>query len=129
MSGNQVSLTQKTISTYTDTDNWTNLYESGALNFPNYDGEVFVAAHAYCADKDKNKWDDLILSFTFLKDGQNGNLIRASKKDIVGYDVDDRGLINAYICTGDFYNDGYENEIAALIFTKNLVIQRVFHCK
>ncbi len=128
VSGNQVSLTQKTISTNTDTTGWVNVYGSGTLTFPNYDGEVFVATHSD-GKPELKQGNGINLNFTFLKYDQDGNLTLDFEKDIVGYDVDDRGLINAYICTGDFDNDGYENEIAALIFLKNNVIQRVFHCK
>lgn len=106
-------------------DSWANLYGNGALSLHNYDGEVLVAAHSITKETMK-AGDPLTLTFTFLANTSQDKLAFDFEKDLTAYTVDDNGLNYVDIATGDFDDDGRNNDIALLVCS-NKNVSVLFH--
>ena len=62
----------------------------------------------------------VVLKLSFLKYNQSGELEQDTEKDLTLLTVsEDQGLYHASMTTGDFDNEGYKNDVALLLFTKD----------
>ena len=126
VSNNQLQITSKTVATTpANGSNRVNFYGSGALTLPNYNGEIFVEAHAIGQGSVKTG-STLDLTFSFFKYVQDGELDLDFETSKTGYTVQDGGLKHASITTGDFDSDGCKNDIALAVWGKYTLSLHVF---